>query len=263
MDFSFVRAVVPICADVFRVRDGGDRALWRAARRDEGSVATVAMPSVCEGRIGSCRKVMSDHSHDPGATVIRSITIDSARTVNSEPRTASDCIGRISKPPTRTRHGAQTASGLCADVPGHHAVSAVAEEVHAAAAGESANLATVSSEPASFPAAARDTANRQHGRICFETSRPTAHRRRMCRAAPSTTEAASESETVIENDRLPHRLHQSRCAGEVVGAEEVGRRKWQAPRSGEPRRRREIWLSVVALDLPRESRRQANSALYD
>ncbi len=46
-------AIVPLRADLLGIRDGGDRPLWRAARRMDGGLAVVALPSFCEGRIRS------------------------------------------------------------------------------------------------------------------------------------------------------------------------------------------------------------------
>lgn len=81
---------VPTCSeyaieavDRYGVLHGGMKAVWRLLR---------CHPFV-KGGLDPVVKVKSDHSHDPGTTVVRSITIGSARTVNSEPRTASDCIG--------------------------------------------------------------------------------------------------------------------------------------------------------------------------
>ena len=53
VDFAGVSAVVPLRADLFGIRDGSGRAVWRGARRDDGGLAGVAVPSVGEGRAGS------------------------------------------------------------------------------------------------------------------------------------------------------------------------------------------------------------------
>src|ERR1019366_3595441 len=52
VDFAIVSAVVPVRADVFGICDGSGGAVWRVARRNDGGVASVAVPSVGEGWVG-------------------------------------------------------------------------------------------------------------------------------------------------------------------------------------------------------------------
>ena len=69
--------------DRYGVLRGGVKAVWRLLR---------CHPFV-KGGFDPVTKVTSGHTHNHGATVARVVMIGSARTANSEQRTASNCIG--------------------------------------------------------------------------------------------------------------------------------------------------------------------------
>ena len=86
--------------------------------------------------------------------------------------------------------------GLCADVPGHHAVPAAAEEVWAAASGESRRVRS----RAAHAESAAVGSNAASSDATTPLSRGQDEAAANARQASAPSRPASESETVIEND---------------------------------------------------------------